>query len=519
MWLYNEIKSLADISRHYGRHCRNKPALVAGTEKRTFGELDRISNRVANAIVATGVRPGANIGFVGKNSLAYFDVQFGAWKAGCALAPLNWRLAPPELAQVIDDAQPPLIFVDREFHALVAEAQKSCAWQFTTVEFGSETGPDGQLDAWLDGASDTDPGLPIPPERCAIVLYTSGTTGRPKGVQLSHGAFNYMRLSEHLDSGFNWTHDDVMMLVMPNFHLVGMGLAIQGLYNGATISMLPAMEPDKLLDAIERDRPTVCSLVPTAIQILLSHPRAASTDFSSLRLVMYAGSLIEKTLLKKALHMMKCDFLQFYGTTETWTVTLLRPQQHDADNEARLKSCGTPPPLVELRIVDAEGREVADGEVGEILIRTPTMFSGYLNQPEVTAAVLRDGWYHTGDAGRRDADGYYYILDRVKDMIISGGENVYSIEVEQSLLRHPAVAQAAVIGIPDERWGEKIVACVVLREKAAAAPDELIAHCRTLIAGYKAPKELYCLDSLPMTSIGKVVKRALRDRYSTLSTA
>ncbi|MCK9283836.1 MAG: long-chain-fatty-acid--CoA ligase [Rhodocyclaceae bacterium] len=511
MWLHTDIKSLADISRHYARQRGEKVALVAGTEKRTFGELDCISNRVANAIIAAGVSPGGNIGFVGKNSIAYFEVLFGAWKAGCALAPFNWRLAAAELAQVIDDAQPPLIFVDGEFRQLVADAQKLCAWTFTAVEFGTASGANGQLDVWLSGASDSDPALPIPPETCAVLLYTSGTTGRPKGAQLSHGAFNYMRLSEHFDDGFSWADDDIMMLVMPNFHLVGMGLAIQGLYNGAMISILPAMEADKLIDVIERDRPTICCLVPTAIQILLSHPRATSTDFSSLRLVMYAGSPIESTLLKRAMQAMKCGFMQFYGATETWTLTLLRPQQHDLENESKLKACGTPPPLVELKIVDSNNREVPDGEVGEILARSPTLFSGYLNQPEITASVLQNGWYRSGDAGYKGDDGLYYLVDRVKDMIVTGGENVYSVEVEQALLKHPAVAQAAVIGVPDERWGEKIVAYVVPTATSSATPDDLIAHCRSLIAAYKSPKALYCVDNMPMTSTGKIMKRALRD--------
>jgi len=518
MWLHQDIHSLADISRYHARHRGERDALAAGERRVTFDELDRASNRIANAIIATGIAPGSHVGFLGKNSIAYFEIAFGAWKADCTLAPLNWRLAPPELAQVIDDARPPLIFADSEFLELANAAAARCTWPFALVVIDADGPESTALQTWLGASGDADPARPIVPDRCAVLLYTSGTTGKPKGVQLSHGAFNYMRLSEHHDDGFTWSGDDVMMLVMPNFHLVGMGLAIQGLYNGAMLSILPAMDAEALLEAIERDRPTICCLVPTAIQMLLSHPRAAATDFSSLRLLMYAGSPIESSLLARAMTTMGCGFMQFYGASETWTLTLLRPDQHDAGNAAKLKSCGTPPPLVELKIVDGQGRGMRNGEIGEILARSPMLFSGYWNQPETTAKAMHNGWYRTGDAGYRDEDGLYYLVDRVKDMIVSGGENIYSVEVEQALLKHPAVALAAVIGMPDERWGERVVAYVVLSDDAnEITSDVLVGHCRSLIAGYKVPKALHIVPALPMTSTGKIMKRALKTSAPTTS--
>jgi acyl-CoA synthetase (AMP-forming)/AMP-acid ligase II len=274
------------------------------------------------------------------------------------------------------------------------------------------------------------------------------------------------------------------------------------------------MDAGRLLQIIARDRPTICPLVPTAIQMVLDHPDAAGADFSSLRLVMYAGAPIGSQLLKRAMREMKCQFMQFYGATETsGAATLLRPEQHEVDNEARLRSCGTPLPLIEIRIVDAAGAEVPAGANGEFLIRSPALFEGYWNQPEATAAVLQDGWYRSGDAGFRDAEGLYYIVDRVKDMIVSGGENIYSAEVEQALQKHPAVRMSAVVGTPDQRWGEKVTAVVVLAPGAAASAEELIAHCRTHIAGYKVPKAVEFVEALPMTATGKILKRAVRDRY------
>jgi acyl-CoA synthetase (AMP-forming)/AMP-acid ligase II len=311
----------------------------------------------------------------------------------------------------------------------------------------------------------------------------------------------------------------VMLTVMPVFHLVGTGLSVQALYNGAPVSTLPALDAGKLLQVLARDRPAICALVPTAIQMILDHPAAKTADFSSLRLVMYAGSAISSALLQRALtEMMGCRFMQFYGATESsGALTLLRPEQHDVNNEARLRSCGTPLPLIEIKIVDAEGNEASEGATGEFWVRSPTLFGGYWNQPEATAAVMRGSWYRTGDAGFRDKDGLLYIVDRVKDMIITGGENVYSAEVEQALTKHPAVKQCAVIGLPDPKWGEKVTAVVIACPGSSPTAEDLIAHCRSLIAGYKVPKEVRFAETLPMTATGKVLKRALRDQVLSSS--
>lgn len=514
MWLHADIASLADIPRYYARVAGERVALMNARRKESFRELDLVSNRLANLIVEAGLAPGSVVAFFGKNSIEYFEAMFAASKAGCTLLPLNWRLSAAELVAVIEDAAPRLILVDAEYLALMDKVRELGAPQVATIAFDSSSSEETELTRSLARCSGADPAVPVRPEDTALLLYTSGTTGQPKGVQLTHGGLNFMRLCEHLESAFTWKPDDVMMFVMPNFHLVGTGLSLQGLYNGVPLTILPGLDVSNLLATIRRDRPTICCLVPTAIQMIIDHPEAAGMDFSSLRLVMYAGSPITAALLKRAMSVIGCEFMQFYGATETCgAVTLLRPEQHDLADESKLKSCGTPVPLAELKVLSAAGDDVPDGEIGEFAVRSPAMFKGYLNKPSMTEAVLSGGWYRTGDAGYRDKDGLFYLVDRTKDMIISGGENVYSTEVEQALSKHPAVSQVAVIGLPDERWGERVTAIVVPVEGMSPSADDIVAHCRQLIAAYKAPKQVIFADKLPMTPTGKILKTALRKQF------
>lgn len=520
MWLHADIANLADIPRYYGRTAGERVALMTVRRRETFRELDQISSRMANLFLESGITPGSVIGFYGKNSIEYFEALFAAAKAGSTLVVLNWRLSPLELRGVIEDAQPKLILVDAECAPVLAKSLDGAAIRVPTLGFDSSSDAATELTERLSKCSDIDPKQPLRPEDTAVLLYTSGTTGQPKGVQLTHGGMNMMRLCEHLEPAFVWQPDDVMMFVMPNFHLVGTGLSIQGLYNGVPLSILPGLDIPALIQTVERDRVTIFCLVPTALQMILDHPACADADLSSLRMVMYAGSPITAPLLKRAMTTLKCDFMQFYGATETFgAVTLLRPDQHDLENESKLKSCGTPIPLVDVRVVSAAGDDLPNGEIGEFLIRSPAMFKGYLNKSSMTEAVLTGGWYRSGDAGYRGDDGLLYLVDRTKDMIISGGENVYSTEVEQALSKHPGVSQVAVIGLPDARWGERVAAIVVPKEGVLLTADEIIAHCRELIAAYKAPKQVIFTEGLPMTPTGKILKTALRKQYAPPETA
>ena len=372
-----------------------------------------------------GVGAQARIGYLGKNSDYYFELLFGANKAGAALLPLNWRLAVPEMVAIMQDADPIVLIADREYADIAATIAKASGEPCKVVVLDTADPERSELDARMRKASADDPATEINPWQTAILMYTSGTTGKPKGVQLSHQGTLFLRLCEHLETSFRYSADDVMLTVMPLFHAMGTSLSLQALYNGVPVAVYPMPDPGELLKLIARDRPTVLPLVPTVIQMLLDHPAAAQADFSSVRVVIYAGSGIAPHTLTRAINEIGCEFIQFYGATETASgVTFLRPADHDVRNEDRLKSCGSPLPLIEIKVADAQGNEVPVGTVGEFLIRSPSLTTGYFRQPEVTAAAFKDGWYRSGDGGYRDADGCYSILGRSKEMFISGGENV-----------------------------------------------------------------------------------------------
>lgn len=515
MWLYADIANVADIVRHYGAQTPDKKALVEGAFSITFRELDEASSRLASALRQRGVGEGSVVGFFGKNSIPFFEVLYGAAKAGATLLPLNWRLAAAELVEIVRDGEPLVIFHEQDLEPQIQAVARESGQRFEMIPLRPGDSVHGGLEDLMASAAAVDPGGPADPRSPAWLMYTSGTTGRAKGVQLTHQGLNYMRLSEHFEPVFQWKSDDVLMMVMPNFHLLGTALPVQAMYNGCTVSIMPVLEPGRLLELVGKTRPTILVVAPIVIQMMLDHPAAKSADFSSLRLIMYAGSPISAALLKRAMKEIPSQFMQFYGATESGgAMSILRPEQHDLQDEAKLKSCGTPLPLIDFRIVDEQGRDLPDGETGEIMVRSPALFCSYRNQPEQTRSVLSQGWYKTGDAGYRDPkDGLYYIVDRVKDMIVTGGENVYSAEVEQALARHPAVAACAVVSAPDPKWGERVTAVVVRKPDANVTEQDLMDHCRTLIAGYKVPKQVVFETALPMNPTGKVLKRVLRAKF------
>jgi len=507
------IDTVGDIVRHHAKTRPDRMAVHYEGQQTTFAELDRRANQVANGLLAEGLRPQARIAILSKNCPAFFDLWFGAAKADTVLVPVNFRLAPPEVAYVVADAGAEVLFVGNDFYPLVekvADRLKSVR-RIIALDGGHRSWTD--YTPWLAGQSAIDPGLPVATDHCAVQMYTSGTTGHPKGARLSHA--NLVPLARgglrHLGE---WHDNDVNLVCMPLFHIGGSGWALIGFYRGIDTVLLRDADPATILRLIPEYRITKAFMVPALLLFLLQQPQCRNTDFSSLELIVYGASPAPLDLVRNALKVLGCGLAQVYGLTETTgAITYLPPEDHDEKVPERLKSCGKPMSGIEIRVVDALGNDVATGEVGEIITRSAQNMLGYWNQPEATRRAIRKDWFYTGDAGYLDKDGYIYIYDRVKDMIISGGENIYPAEVESALFGHPAVADVAVIGIPDDKWGEAVKAIVVKKPDAQVTPEDLIAFARERIAHYKAPRSVDFVDALPRTPTGKILKRELRKPF------
>ena len=506
------IRSVADMIRVRAAEHPEVDALLFNGVATSYGALDRRSNRVANALLALGLAPQTRVAHLDKSNDIFFDLMFGCAKANMVLVSVNWRLAPPEIAYIINDAEAEILFVGEEWFPVIEKIRDQLATVKTIVAFGARHPAWPEFGTWRDRQPDTDPMVPLAADDVAIQLYTSGTTGLPKGAQLTNDNLAHMMPL--------WVRTWMMapgarnIVVLPVFHIGGAGWGMAGVYGGCTNVIHREFNPVEVLRSIERDRIRVMLLVPAMILFLVQAPQIHETDLSSLKLIVYGAAPIPADLLRKALDIFPCGFQQVYGATETTgAITLLPPEEHDPNDPQKLLSCGYLQEGVELKIVDENDREVPTGTVGEIVVGGKQVMKGYWKLPEATARAFRNGLYHTGDAGYLDAKGYLYIYDRVKDMIVSGGENIYPAEVESALFGHPAIADVAVIGVPDERWGEAVKAVVVTKPGAETTPAALIAWARERIAGYKLPKSIDFVDSLPRNPTGKILKRELRAPY------
>ena len=495
---------LAEVVRRAAKTRPDAPAVSGGGRRVTYTQLDSNSNRIAHALAAAGARAGSRIGYLTKASAAAVELLIACAKAGMVAVPLNWRLSEPELVAVAKDA---------ELTALLTEpAFRSSATAITAAldglpVFGLDT------PSWYEAQPDIDPGLGADRNAVLLQIYTSGTTGVPKGVQLTAGCVAY---GDELMTAERMDQESVAINVLPMFHIAGQGWIITSLLAGAHMIMMPDFVPAEVVAVMEAERVTNGLFVPAMLQVLTSLPGIEDRDFSSLRTVLYGASPITPSLLRRSLQVFGCGFTQLYGMTETAAVTTrLLPEDHDpgGPREYLLRSAGTALPGVGLRIVDVDSGEVLGaGEVGEIQVRSAHLTIGYWKRPEESDALFTDdGWLRTGDAGYLDEHGYLFISDRIKDMVITGGENVYPVEVEAVLAEHPAVAEVAVIGTPDPKWGEAVTAVVVVKPgMAQPTADELVAFTAGRLASYKKPRVVRFTDSLPRNASGKVLKRELR---------
>jgi long-chain acyl-CoA synthetase len=507
-----QITTITDMVRVHAARTPDAVALIVGERMITFGELDARSSQAAQAFRAAGVGFGDRVAFIEKNGAEFFEVVFALAKLGAVAVPLNWRLAAPEMQHIIEDAHARVVVAGSEFFSHV-ERIESVGTVETIIAIGYHDRWT-RFEDWIAEYPAEDPGVATTSDDIAFLMYTSGTTGLPKGVMLTNG--NYFSKTTGVIDRWRFDDDSVSLVVMPMFHMAGSGWALVGVYQGCRTVVLRDVDPAAILKAIARHRITNMLLVPAVIQMLLAAPGVEDTDFSSVRAIVYGASPITDDVLTKGLDRIGCEFQQVYGLTETTgSVTQLDSVDHDPRHRpGLLRSCGKPYPWVEIRIVDDDGDDVPVAAVGEVWTRSAQNMAGYWNNPEATAAtVTADGWLKTGDAGYLDSDGYLFLHDRKKDMIVSGGENVYPTEVENVLMTHPAVDDVAVIGVPDPRWGEAVKAVVVAAPGAAPTEVELIAYARERLGGFKLPKSVEFVDALPRTPSGKILKRTLRDPY------
>jgi O-succinylbenzoate-CoA ligase len=501
----SQVATLSALARQQGAARPDKLLFEHQDKQITYAEFDARVERVAQALRADGIARGTRIGFLGKNHPAYFELLFGAARAGLVMVPLNWRLAPDELRWIARDARISVVFAQEAFADVFETQMPPVIW----IEAGYE--------AWRDAANARAPATDGEADDIAVQLYTSGTTGRPKGAQLTHRnllCFRTLPLEEQPDWN-RFTEDDVGLLVMPVFHIGGTGFGVQTIAAGASALITSEFDADQIMEAIANKGLSKLFVVPTALRMLVNHPRAAATDYARIRTILYGASPIPLDLLRDAMALFKCGFVQMYGMTETTgTVCVLLPEDHDPDGNERMLSAGRAMKNVEIAIRDEDGLLLPVGEIGEICVRSPTVMAGYWNRPKETAEVLsEDGWFRTGDAGYLDEAGYLFLKDRMKDMIVSGGENVYPAEVERVLGEHPDIAEVAVIGVPSKKWGEEVMAVLVSAKSPPAPDDEIIAWARTRLAGYKLPKQICYLADLPRGSTGKVLRRELRRQF------
>jgi acyl-CoA synthetase (AMP-forming)/AMP-acid ligase II len=473
----------------------DRAALWSGDRWLTFAELDHRVAGIAGALGRHGFGPGDRLAVLMPNGPDYLELVYACVRLGVIVVPLNVRLSVVELDRILADASP----LGLIRHSSLPVPTTPLAWQAVLDQ--------EQLDLGIDGSRSA----PInDPDAVLALIYTSGTTGHPKGVVVTHA--NILANVEHLDYWMPHQDGAVHLHAAPLFHIADFPVMFAAPAFGSAQITISRFTPQDFCQTVEHARVSRTVLVPTMINLLTQFPELEKYNLTSLEEIAYGGSPMAPELIRRTREVLPgIRLVQGYGLSETGFLTALRDDEHVG---RRLTSCGRPAPGIEVRVVDGSGAVVKAGEAGELVARGANVMRGYWNSPTNTAQAFLDCWFRTGDVGYRDADGFFYILDRLKDMIVTGGENVYSGEVEAVIYQHPAVLEAAVFGIPDPKWGELVAACVVLKPGKALSGDELIDHCRASLANYKVPRRVeFSETELPKSETGKILKRVLREHF------
>lgn len=508
--------NLADVARATANTRPGQTALVFGDRKTTVHELDTRANQVANGLLSLGATDQERVAILDHSSDHFYEIWLGAARSNLVITPLNSRLSAPEVLQILSDCHPHILFVGPAFEALIEEIKPELSF----IEHFIVTGD--AYCAWRDQQSAIPVKSNMLPSDDCLQIYTSGTTGVPKGVRLTSENLFFAPMSS-LSTGErspcgDISVDDVVLLCLPHAHVAGAMLGIYGLAMGSRVIVISEFVPAEIAATIEREQVTLTLMVPVMVRGLLAAMEKTGLTCKSLKTVLYGAAPMATSLLQHAMTMLPSSgFGQLYGLTETsGPITYLSPEDHRSivsGNANLALSCGAATASVEIRVVDSYGQAMPPGDIGEITCRSPQVMKGYWKRQDDTLAVIQDGWFHTGDMGYLDARGYLYIYDRKRDMIITGGENVYPAEVENVLYSHPAIADVAVIGVPDQHWGEAVKAVTVLKPGASLTAEELIAHARGQLAGFKIPKSVDFVSDLPRNATGKVLRRVIREPY------
>lgn len=504
--------TIGHILEENARRFGDDPAVLCGDSTRTHRELFSNGCRLAAALEGLGMRKQDRIAVMSMNNLEFIEAYVAGWTAGYVVATVNFRLALPEIIWILNDIAPRVLLIEDQYAAMIPAIREQVAAIETVVVIGAGAPDALEYSALLAGAPYDMPKARAAEDDVASLIYTSGTTGRPKGCIMGQRemAFNTQVLVPSMGNN----PGDRFLCVMPLFHIGGMSIALCMLANGGAVIVHRQFDSAQVIASLEADRITHTLLAPTMVHMVLQSPGVDQRDYSALRMIIYSAAPMPTTVLRSGMAVFGQVFLQMLGSSEGCSIGWLPMNMHRPDGseveQQRLASTGFPYRFTAIRIVDEDGNDCPVGEVGEVVLKSPVMFRGYWNNSAATLESIRDGWYFSGDVGRFDKEGYLYLVDRKKDMIISGGENIYSREVEEALLQHPAVSEVAVIGRPDEQWGETVCAVVVLAPGKTATQDELIAHSRTLIASYKKPKDVVFVTELPKVASGKIDKKILR---------
>jgi acyl-CoA synthetase (AMP-forming)/AMP-acid ligase II len=483
-----------------------KPALIFRDTVLTYRELEDLTAKSAALFRRLGFGRGTRVAYLGKNSEIYFPILFGAMRAGTVLVPLNWRCTSHELEYIITEAEATLLICDKELEQLARAAAPRAA--IITIEgeggFKDELTREQPASDWL-----------IEPDAPAVLMFTSGTTGKPKGVVITERMFGLARQAEMTSRDYaSWRQEDVILSPMPNFHMAACSWVQCAIMRGLTCVITDDPSPGNLLSLSTHHNVTHIFIVPTVVRALIDLLQADNVSLPSLREIHYGAAPMDLELLERSMHLLGCGFVHHYGMTENaGTATRLGPEDHDPSRPHLLRSVGRPQPgmIVEIRRQDLKVARC--GEAGEIWLRSETIMPGYWRRPEATDETIIDGWYRTGDGGYLDEEGYLYLTDRIKDLIVSGGENVYPVEIECVLRLHPDVAEVVVFGQPDERWGEAVIAAIELQKDAIPDEDSLRTHCRKQLAGFKVPKRFVFDLVLPRTATGKLQRSVARSEF------